>query len=165
MEPLSLTRSIIKPLKKIDSLSLYDPLHCPEPILPYLAKMAGVRRVEGLSVAQKRRVIYQAISKAHLKGTDDFLRSIVEALGHDIKITYWHEDASIPVGMFDVDYSSSNDSNDRIFIYKARELIKDNKRLSLHLRDFNVNTKTKPQKMNYRFKQYIVTEFTTCNQN
>lgn len=117
------------------SNNLWDPENCPEKALIYLAWALSVDSwSENWTEKEKRNIVKNSLDIHRLKGTSAALKNALNSLGYGLTITYWHEDNSIPKGMFKIRVTATNIPLDDNFYNEINDVVNENKRGTLHLK-------------------------------
>ncbi len=126
------------------SNDLWDPDNCPEKALIYLAWALSVDNwSENWTETIKRNVVKNSLDIHRLKGTSTALKNALNALGYGLTIKYWHEDDTIPTGMFKIVVTATNIPLDESFYKEINDVVNENKRGTLHLKHIDTVNNTK----------------------
>ncbi len=136
----------ISSLLKFDTplADLWDADKCPEPLLIYLAWALSVDYWnEDWSEQVKRSVVSSSLDIHRLKGTTKSLVDAINTLGYVLDVEFWHENKSIEKGKFRVNISASGLEVTGDLYSELVSIINENKRGTLHLDAFNVESSSK----------------------
>ncbi|STD27899.1 Bacteriophage P2-related tail formation protein [Edwardsiella tarda] len=113
--------------------TLWDPDHCPAPLLPYLAWARSVNRWDKNWPEQTKRAVIRASWKIHRhKGTIYALRQAVEPFGYLLKVNEWWQTGG-PRGTFSLEIGIQEQGITDETRRELERLIDDAKPRSRHL--------------------------------
>ena len=125
------------------SKKLWNPLTCPEDALIYLAWALSVDYWDdGWGVETKRKVILGSLDIHRMKGTSKSMRDAADTLSYSVDIRYWHDDPSIPKGMFIIDVDATGLEINESMYQEISSVINKTKRGTLHQKGFHLTNKS-----------------------
>ncbi len=122
--------------------TLWDPDHCPVPLLPYLAWACSVNRWDKNWPEQTKRAVIRASWKIHRhKGTIAALRQAVEPFGYLLKVNEWWQTGG-ERGTFSLEIGVQDQGITDETYHELERLIDDAKPRSRHLIGLSINLQT-----------------------